>query len=364
MILASFLKKTGQFILFLGLGVAILYWVFLKQEVSYQAYCAETGIASEDCILWKKLWKDLLAVRWYYVLLIFLAFYLSNYFRALRWLIIFEPLGYKPHKYNAIGTILVSYFANLGLPRSGEFIRAAMISRYEGIPLDKSLGTVAIDRIVDLIAMGLIIVITVLTQIPAFSALYDKHLAEVPLYQKVILPLTGLVALIAIYLARHSIKHLPLIRSLRHRIKGFYEGMSSIKRIKEPRAFLFYTVMIWVWFYVMLFSALKSFEPTAHLSLSAALVVYVFGSLGMLIPTPGGMGSYHYLVILSLAYYNIHPVDAFSFANISFFCAQFANNLLLGVSALIVLYFFNRSRRKAKQSQIPKDSSTFQPYDG
>lgn len=360
--MASFLKKTGQFLLFLGLGVAILYWVFLKQEVSYQAYCAETGIGPEDCILWKKLWNDLLAVRWYYVLLIFLAFYLSNYFRALRWLIIFEPLGYRPHKYNAIGTILVSYFANLGLPRSGEFIRAAMISRYEGIPLDRSLGTVAIDRIVDLIAMGLIIFITVLTQIPAFSALYDKHLSDVPLYQKVILPIAGLVALVILYMTRHSIKHFPLIRSVKHRIKGFYEGMSSIKRIREPRAFLLYTVLIWVWFYVMLFSALKSFEPTAHLSLSAALVVYVFGSLGMLIPTPGGMGSYHYLVILSLAYYNIHPVDAFSFANISFFCAQFANNLLLGVSALIFLYFFNKSRKKSLQTAQNKGLSESQSY--
>jgi uncharacterized membrane protein YbhN (UPF0104 family) len=75
-------------------------------------------------------------------------------------------------------------------------------------------------------------------------------------------------------------------------------------------------------------------------------VIYVFGSLGMLIPTPGGMGSYHYLIILVLAYYNINPVDAFSFANISFFCAQFADNVILGLAALLVMYIFNKRQKK------------------
>ena len=73
------------------------------------------------------------------------------------------------------------------------------------------------------------------------------------------------------------------------------------------------------------------------------MVIYVFGSLGMIVPTPGGMGSYHYLVILALAYYNIPPGDAFSFANISFFTAQFANNIILGIIGLISMYFFNKN---------------------
>jgi len=352
LILSSFVKKFAQFLLFLAIGVAILWWLYIRQDESYKAYCELNQIASEDCILWKKLWSDLIGIRWPYVIVVFLAFYLSNYFRALRWLIIFEPLGYRPTKINTIGTILVSYFANLGFPRSGEFVRAAMISRYENIPIDKSLGTVFIDRVMDLIAMALIILLTVMTQIPAFSALYESHLAEVSIYKKLILPVLALVFSILVFLTRHTWKNWPIIRNFKHKVKGFYEGVSSVKKIKEPRAFIIYTIMIWLWFYVMLYAALQSFIPTAHLSLSAGLVIYVFGSLGMLIPTPGGMGSYHYLVILCLAYYQIDPVDAFSFANISFFCAQFATNLVLGITALIVMYFYNRSRRKKIGSQV------------
>lgn len=354
---SSLIKKLIQFVVFLGLGLGILYWVFIHQEKSYFAYCAQNGIAAENCSLWQKLWNDMLGVHWIYVILIFISFYLSNYFRALRWLMIFEPLGYHPKKINSVGTILVSYFANLGLPRSGEFIRAALISRYEKIPLDKSLGTVFIDRVLDLIAMTLIILFTILTQISAFKALYDTHLSSVPVYQKLILPVLGLVSMVVIFLTRHQWKNFPLIRNIKHRVRGFYEGVSSIKKIKNRKLFILYTLMIWVWFYIMLFAALKSFDPTAHLSFSAALVVYVFGSLGMLIPTPGGIGSYHYLVILSLAYYNIHEVDAFSFANISFFMAQFATNLILGLSALFIMYYYNKSVKKT-YSDLPITSES------
>jgi uncharacterized membrane protein YbhN (UPF0104 family) len=109
---------------------------------------------------------------------------------------------------------------------------------------------------------------------------------------------------------------------------------------------MLYTLLIWVWFYVMLYAALQSFEPTAHLSLIAGLVIYVFGSLGMLIPTPGGMGSYHYLMILALSFYGINELDAFSFANIAFFSAQFATNILMGIAALIYLPIVNSTTNR------------------
>lgn len=348
--MSHFFKKFLQFLFFLALGVGIMYWVFVTQDKSYQAYCRENGIGPENCILWKKMLHDLLEVKWYYIVIIFLSFYLSNYFRALRWLIILEPLGYHPHKINAIGSVLVSYFANLGIPRSGEFVRAAIISRYEKIPLDKAFGTVVLDRMVDLISMAIIIFITILTQLSTFNVFYDKYLSEVSLTQKLILPILSILFLVVLYLTRNRWRNLLFFSNLKNRIRGFYEGLVVIKKIKQPRAFLLYTLLIWIWFYVMLFAALKSFGPTSQLSMIAGLVIYVFGSLGMLIPTPGGMGSYHYLIILVLAYYNINPVDAFSFANISFFCAQFADNVILGLAALLVMYIFNRRLKKKMAS--------------
>ncbi len=328
-----------------------MYWVYIKQDASYQAYCIHKNIPSADCNLLKKLWNDLLSIKPYFILIIFGAFFLSNYFRSLRWRIILDSIGYKVDGVNSMGCILVGYFANLGLPRSGEFIRPALLSRYEDIPITVSVGTVVLDRLVDLITMAFIMLITVLTQHETFLRLYQEHLSSVPLVQQLIIPVLGFVLLMIIFLTRNIWKNWPLVIWIKNKIQGFLEGILAIRKIKQKKSFLFYTILIWVWFFVMMFASLKAFEPTAHLSVSAALVIYVFGSLGMLVPTPGGIGSYHFLVILALYYFGIHEVEAFSFANISFFCAQFANNIILGLSALIVLYFYNK-KRKAKLQTI------------
>jgi uncharacterized membrane protein YbhN (UPF0104 family) len=102
-------------------------------------------------------------------------------------------------------------------------------------------------------------------------------------------------------------------------------------------------VGIWVLYYFMMYFAFFTFAPTAHLGPIAGLVVFVFGSLGILIPTPGGMGSYHYLVGEALTMYGVSGVDAFSFANIVFFSIQLFVNILLGIISLIVLPAINKN---------------------
>ena len=72
------LKSFIKFIVFLLLGLGLLYWVFRSQDVSYQAYCASHQIAPGDCVLWKKMLKDFLSVKWIYIFFIFIAFFLSG----------------------------------------------------------------------------------------------------------------------------------------------------------------------------------------------------------------------------------------------------------------------------------------------
>jgi uncharacterized membrane protein YbhN (UPF0104 family) len=95
-------------------------------------------------------------------------------------------------------------------------------------------------------------------------------------------------------------------------------------------------------YFLMTYFCFKAFEPTAHLGALAALLIFVFGSLGMIIPTPGGMGSYHALVIAGLMLYGINQNDAFSFAMIIFFTINIFGNILFGIIALILLPGYNR----------------------
>ena len=103
---------------------------------------------------------------------------------------------------------------------------------------------------------------------------------------------------------------------------------------------------------MMNYAMLKSFEPSAHLGLEAGLVVFVLGSLGILIPSPGGMGTYHYLVGIALSIYSISGDDGFSFANIAFFSINIFGNILFGLLGLIMLPLINRHYEPTRTTSL------------
>ena len=96
-------------------------------------------------------------------------------------------------------------------------------------------------------------------------------------------------------------------------------------------------------YFLMTYFCFFAFAPTAHLPPVVALVVFVFGGWGIVIPSPGGMGTYHFLVQTALMMYGVRGDDAFSWANIAFFSIQLGNNVLLGILSLIFLPALNRN---------------------
>lgn len=113
-------------------------------------------------------------------------------------------------------------------------------------------------------------------------------------------------------------------------------------KLKSPAMFTVYSLGIWVMFYLQCYFNLLAFPPTAHLGAGAALMVFVFGTLGFVIPSPGGMGTFHALCIAALALYGINGGDAFSYANISFFAIQIFYNIIGGVLSLVLLPVLNK----------------------
>ena len=62
-------------------------------------------------------------------------------------------MGYNPRLINNILAIFITYIANLGVPRSGEFFRATVLQTYEKIPFEKSFGTIIAERTIDLLML-------------------------------------------------------------------------------------------------------------------------------------------------------------------------------------------------------------------
>jgi len=356
--LNSTVKSLAKAAIFAIVGLVVLWLVYRSNNAAYLDECRVKGIPDADCSLIDKVISDIKAANYLWVLVALIVFTLSNVSRAIRWHIMLEPLGYKPSYVNSLGAILIAYLSNLGLPRSGEFVRAGILAKNEGYPADKIMGTIVLDRIADVLMLVVVLGLTILLSYDDFYGylstnlnLADKFggLVTVPVIGGGLLAVLLVVAVL--YKYRQQIAGSKLGGKVLGVINGFKEGILSITKLRRPWAFVFHSFFIWVCYFVMTYVVFFAFEPTSHLGPVAGLVVFVFGTLGIVFPSPGGMGSYHYLVGEGLGLYGIEAGDAFSFANIIFFSVQLLCNVLLGLIALVVLPIYNAKRDRGEVSR-------------
>ena len=347
------MKKTLvnilKFALFLGIGLAIMLWLYDKQNEAFKAQLLLEGKTPYPLI--HKIVNDFKSVNLFWIALTLLAFSISNWSRAVRWNMLIEPLGYQPKTSNAFFAVNISYFTNLWMSRAGEVVRAGSLARVEGISLTRMMGTVVIDRLLDVVTLALVVGLSFLVQYHVLWQWLDKNmgsgngsfrLLSHPIF--IGLCVGGLVFLGLVYVLRHRIRRLPIVERLWHIVEKFLEGLKTIKKIKNIPVFIFHSINIWVMYYLMTYLCFFAFEPTAQLSPMAALTVFVFGTFGIVIPSPGGMGTYHFLAVSALALYGMNGNDAFSFANIMFFSIQIFYNIVAGFLSIFLLNYLNKNR--------------------
>jgi len=270
----------------------------------------------------------------------------SNISRALRWNMLFHPMNIFPKPINAFLTIMLGYFANLGFPRIGEVVRAGTFAKYEQIKMDKVLGTIVVDRLADvaclLIVMGLALILEYDTMY-SFVGPYLESFFEGKSTLLIILGIVAVVVLAGLFFFRNALWNSSVGKKVSNLFSGFADGLKSVGQLKNPALFLFHTFVIWVAYFLMAYLCFFAFEPTAHLSPVVGLMVFVFGAFGIVIPSPGGLGTYHFLVIACLTMYGISSDDALSYANINFFSLVLGCNVLLGLLALLILPIINKN---------------------
>ncbi len=350
-----------KFALFVGIGVVILFLVYRYQNEAYMAECELRGIPEAECSLMDKVISDFKGANYFWILLVLIAFTVSNISRAIRWNMLLKPLGYQPRLINSFLSVVLGYFANLGFPRMGEIVRPATLSRYEKIPLENALGTIVTDRILDVIS---ILILTALALLVEFDNIWafllenasfsDKldSLKTLGMYFVIFLALVGTVS----FIFRKQMVKSPLFLKIKDIALGFWKGILSIRKVKRIGLFIFHSVNIWFMYFLMTWLCFFAFEPTAHLTMLAGLVVFIFGGWGVVIPSPGGMGTYHFLVIAALSIYGINGDDAFSWANIAFFSIQIGVNVFIGMLALILLPIINRNAQPVVLEQTQENN--------
>jgi glycosyltransferase 2 family protein len=338
------LKKGLQFLLFATIGSVILYLVFRSQNASFQAQCALDGIPSNQCSLSEKLLADFGTVNWLWMLGVVAAFTISNLFRAKRWQMQHTAIGYQTRLNASFWSILLGYFANLGFPRMGEVVRAGALSKADQVPIEKVVGTLVVDRLMDFFCLFLVILLAFLFEFDTLYQFLEKQGvfgarpgATGQSNKALILLTVAGLGLVSFFALRKRLAKTAVGQKLLHMVSGFKEGLLGIFKMKHPILFLVLSFGIWLMFYLQCLFGLWAFPPTAGLGPTAALLVFVIGTFGFIIPSPGGMGTYHALAIAALSLYGINGADSFSYANISFFSIQIIYNLVGGVLALVIL---------------------------
>ncbi len=354
-------KTLLKFLLFFGVGFAILYFVYQNQAKAFAAECACTG----NCLhatLWEKVLHDFSGAKIGWLVVVCLCFVVSVLSRAMRWTILIEPMGYKVRTFNTFFATMLGYLINLALPRAGEIAKPAALQQYEKVPLEKLMGTIVVDRIFDVIMLLLVFGLTFLTQ---FDAIYGFISGEnrpaaptcVNASATVEAAATGgfnwwwliygflavsAIGLVLVVWKWQQIKQSALYQRIYLLAVNFGEGIKTVFRLRRPYMFVFHTLLIWAMYFFMTYFCFWAYEPTAHLGADAALLAFVFGGLGILVPSPGGMGTYQIVVMAALLVYGIGSADAFAFANIIFFTINIFGNMFFGLLAYAVMPLYNR----------------------
>lgn len=263
---------------------------------------------------------------------------LSHISRAIRWNYLLEPLGYKPKLTNNILIIITAYFANLGIPRSGEILRATALSTYEKVPFEKGFGTIVTERVIDLIMLLALIVITFFLQTDIILEFFQNR--GFNLNSLFLLLGVGTVGAALIFFLLKKSKH-PFVLKIKTFLTGLLQGVLSIFKMKYKWLFIVHTIFIWG-LYIAMFWVVKFTVPeTIDLSISQLLVAFIFGAFAMT-ATNGGVGLYPIAVSGALAIFGISSTSGDAFGWI-LWISQTLMIVVFGAISFLVLPLLNRN---------------------
>ena len=288
------IKQVLQFLLFLAIGILLLWIAF--RNVKFNDLAA-----------------GLREANYFFVILSVIFDLFAFLSRAKRWNLLIWPMGYKPAFRNTFNSMMTGYFANMAIPRIGEITRCVALAKKEKIPVDRLIGTVVIERAIDLISVVIIMIIMIFTSSDKINQ-FLRETILIPFREKVFSPfgLTWLIWVVLLLITaaflfllikyRRNLRKIPVISKIFDLSKGIIQGLKSIKTLERKWEFIFHTVFMWICYLLMTWVVVFAIDSTSHLNLGDALFLLVIGSFAMIAPVPSGIGAFHYIISRGLSF--------------------------------------------------------------
>ena len=261
----------------------------------------------------------------------------ADFIRGLRWRFLAKAVGHSSNPLISIASVFMCYSSNLIITRSGEILRATVLSGYNNIPLGKTFGTIAAERVID---MTISFIILVLIWVLQYEVIVESFFDDDFLFfiEDNISYIIGLAIVIIILLLLFFIK----IRSVKNFFLSIIEGFLSIVKLrKDLPIFILATLTIWgsyfTAFYMIKFSIIEFSIIPAEL-IFPAFVVSVF-SISL---SNHGLGVYPLAISLFLLEFNINTEIGLAYGWLAWSC-QAIITLIFGGLSFFVLPLLNSS---------------------
>lgn len=231
--------------------------------------------------------------------LVFVA--MPYWLRAVRWQCLLAPIG--PTRFrNVFRATLLGFMALAILPgRVGDVLRPYLISRKEGLSLPATLATVVMERVLDLVAVLTLLGVFVLT---VDESSFAPGLLRPIKISALIAAAAAVVLLVTMWvLATHPEKIGSLVRTLDrvlphamadrlgHLASKFSGGFAAARRPRDLAMAILWSYPIWVAFSAETWAVSKALG--IELPFSGTFLLQAMLVIGVAVPTPGGVGSFH-----------------------------------------------------------------------
>lgn len=315
------LKKVLSYLIPLVLGLGLLNWVFNEVDL-------------------KQTLEEFKNANYVYVGLAAVLALIAHVLRAARWSYMLQPLGYNASLYNSTIAVLIGYLTNLIFPRAGEVARSVSLQKSENVPFDKSFGAVIAERLVDVLTLFILMGLNLIFEYDRIIGLVKEFFPDFQLGW-----LFGIVVIALVlggflfFKFKDRIFELPILNKFKAFFEGLKDGFVSVLNLKNPWVFIAQSFGIWVLYYLSSMLLCYSVEIGLSLSPLAILTILVMGTIGMAVPTFGGLGSYHLLVGKIVLLYGLSNQDGISLATFLHTMNGIFFVIIFGVIALLLSTF-------------------------
>ena len=279
--------KWLKTISFIGLAILLIYLAFKKVNIF-------------------EVWEYAKEASWIYMLISFAIGYSAIISRGFRWAIVLKSIGKPISPWSATHATAFGYLMNQVFPRAGEVARATALNRSNKIPINILIGTIIIERAIDLIMMATLVFITFIlsnSDIESFLSVTNSEEKSQTKTSKESIKYFISFLVISFFIVRIFFKKIRSniwVTKIQKFMVGMLDGIKSVGKLEEKIKFWQHTLYIWICYFFMIYICFLAFPFTNDLSIAQGLFIMAAAAIGYLVPVPGGIGAYHYLVTMAL----------------------------------------------------------------